>query len=165
MTTTSQVHGSVAPGFEAARQAFAANFARDDDYREVGAAFAAFHKGRCVVDLWGGYRDRARTRLWTSDTLVNVWSSTKGMTATAVAILVDRGLLDYDDKVSRHWPEFAANGKENISVAQLMSHQSGLNGFVEPTTPEDQFDWESCAENWRARNRSGPLAPHLPIMQ
>jgi len=144
MTAAPNIEGTVAPGFEAARTAFAANFARDGDYQEVGASFAAFHKGRCVVDLWGGYRDRTRTKPWTRDTLINVWSSTKGIAATAVAILVDRGLLDYADKVAKHWPEFAANGKQDVTVAQLMSHQAGLNGFAEPTALEDQFDWRGC---------------------
>jgi CubicO group peptidase (beta-lactamase class C family) len=144
MKRETTVHGTVAPGFEAAREAFAANFAREGAYREVGASFAAFHKGRCVVDLWGGFRDRASTIPWTQDTLINVWSSTKGVTALAAAILVDRGLLDYGDKVSKHWPEFAANGKENVTVAQLLSHQAGLPGFVEPTTLEDLFDWDGC---------------------
>src|SRR5262249_42277738 len=131
------VQGTVAPGFEAAREAFAANFEREGDYREVGASFAAFHKGRLVVDLWGGFADRARTRPWTRDTLANVWSSTKGITATAMAILVDRGRVRYEDKVAKHWPEFAANGKGDITIAQVMAHQAGLPGFAEPTTAAD----------------------------
>jgi len=144
-TSAPAIQGFVAPGFEAARAAFAENFARAGDYQEVGAAFAAFHKGRCVVDLWGGFRDRARTAPWLRDTLINVWSSTKGVTATAIAMLVDRGLLAYEDPVAKHWPEFAANGKEKITVAQIMSHRAGLNGFAEPTTIEDMFDWNACA--------------------
>jgi CubicO group peptidase (beta-lactamase class C family) len=139
-----QIHGTVAHGFEAAREAFAANFAREGDYQETGASFAAFHRGRCVVNLWGGYADRARTRPWRQDTLVNVWSATKGITATAAAMLVDRGVLRYEDPVASVWPEFAANGKAHITLAQLLSHQAGLPGFIEPTTVEDQWDWESC---------------------
>lgn len=141
---TVEIHGTVAPGFEAARDAFAANFRREGDYREVGASFAAFHRGRCVIDLWGGFRDRARSRPWTRDTLVNVWSSTKAVTATAAAMLVDRGQLRYEDRVAQHWPEFAQNGKEGITVAQVLSHQAGLPGFVEPTTLEDLCDWDVC---------------------
>jgi len=156
MSAAPNIEGTVASGFEAARTAFAANFAREGDYQEIGASFAAFHRGRCVVDLWGGYRDRARTKPWTRDTLINVWSSTKGITATAVAILVDRGLLDYADKVAKHWPEFAANGKQDVTVAQLMSHQAGLNGFAEPTTPEDQFDWRGCAEKLARQKPAWP---------
>jgi len=156
MTAASNIEGTVAPGFEAARTAFAANFAREGDYQEVGASFAAFHKGRCVVDLWGGYRDRTRTKPWTRDTLINVWSSTKGITATAVAILVNRGLLDYADKVAKHWPAFAANGKQDVTVAQLMSHQAGLNGFAEPTALEDQFDWRGCTEKLAQQKPAWP---------
>ena len=139
-----RIEGYVAPGFEAAREAFAENFAREGDYQEVGASLAAFHEGRCVVDLWGGFADRARTRPFTRDTLANVWSSSKGVTATAVALCVERGLLRYEDKVARHWPEFAEAGKENVTLAQMMSHQAGLPGFAEPTTIEDQCDWSAC---------------------
>jgi CubicO group peptidase (beta-lactamase class C family) len=139
------IEGTVAPGFEAAKDAFAANFARMGDYQEVGASFAAFHHGRCVVDLWGGFKDGARTKRWTRDTLANVWSSTKAITAVAVARLVDRGLLHYEDKVASMWPEFAQAGKANVTVAQILSHQAGLPGFIEPTTAMDQCDFESCA--------------------
>ncbi len=139
-----KIEGTVAPGFERARAAFEANFARDGDYREVGAAFAAFHRGRCVVDLWGGFKDSAKSKPWTRDSLANVWSSTKGVVAAAVAILVDRGLVRYEDKVASVWPEFAANGKANITIAQLISHQAGLNGFAEPTTTENMYDWDGC---------------------
>ncbi len=141
---TYKVEGMVAPGFERARDAFAENFSRDGDYREVGASFASFHRGRCVVDLWGGFADRSETKPWRRDTLVNVWSSTKGITATAVAILVDRGLIRYEDKVSSVWPEFAQNGKETTTIAHLLSHQAGLPGFIEPTTVADEYDWAGC---------------------
>src|SRR5215469_14514938 len=93
------ISGFVAPGFEAAREAFAANFAREGDYQEVGAALAAYRDGVLVVDLWGGFADAARTRPWSRDTLVNVWSATKALTAVGMALLVDRGLITYDDKV------------------------------------------------------------------
>ena len=144
MSDVDNVQGHVATGFEGARDAFAANFSRDGDYREVGAAFAAFHRGRCVVDLWGGYRDRARTRAWTRDTLVNVWSSTKGIVAAAAAMLVERGVLRYEDPIAKHWPDFAAAGKENITLALALSHQAGLPGLVEPTSLADQWDWNGC---------------------
>jgi len=156
MTAKLDIKGTVAPGFEAARNAFAANFVRQGDYQEVGASFAAFHKGRCVVDLWGGYCDRARTKPWSHDTLINIWSSTKGITATAVAILADRGLLNYGDKVAKHWPEFGASGKQDVTVAQLMSHQAGLNGFAEPTALEDQFDWSGCVEKLARQKPAWP---------
>lgn len=139
-----EIEGTVASGFEAAREAFAVNFAREGDYQEVGASFAAFHRGHCVVDLWGGFADRARTRPWTRDTLINVWSTTKGISAAAAAVLVDRGAFRYEDPVAAHWPEFAQNGKGDITIAQILSHQAGLPGFVEPTSVLDQCDWESC---------------------
>lgn len=136
--------GFVAPGFEAAREVFAENFARVGDYQEVGASLAAFHRGRCVVDLWGGYADAARTRKWTRDTLINVWSSTKGITAAAVGLCVEWGLMRYGDKVASVWPEFAEAGKADITLAQVMSHQAGLPGFVEKTSVDDQCDWDAC---------------------
>lgn len=140
----SAIQGSVTPGFEAARDAFAANFAREGDYQEVGASFSAFHHGRCVVDLWGGFADRARTRPWTRDMLINVWSSTKGVVAVAMARLVERGAIGYRDAVASVWPGFAQSGKEGVTVAQVLSHQAGLPGFAEPTTIEDQYDWDAC---------------------
>jgi CubicO group peptidase (beta-lactamase class C family) len=141
---TYEVDGFAVKGFEAAKDAFAANFAREGDYREVGASFSAFHRGRCVVDLWGGFKDGARTTAWTRDTLANVWSSTKGVTAAAVALLIDRGAFRYGDAVATLWPEFAEQGKARVTIAQLLSHQAGLPGFVEPTTLESVFDWDAC---------------------
>ena len=142
--TSSLIEGFVAPGFEAARDVFAENFAREGDYQEVGASLAAFERGRCVVDLWGGYADAARTRKWTRETLINVWSSTKGITATAVGLCAEWGLVRYGDKVASVWPEFAEAGKGEITLAHVMSHQAGLPGFVEQTTVEDQCDWDGC---------------------
>lgn len=141
---TYEIEGTVARGFERAKDAFAANFAREGDYREVGASFAAFHRGNCVVDLWGGFKDRARTKRWSHDTLANIWSSTKAPTAVAIALLVDRGLVRYQDKVSSLWPEYAQAGKEHTTIAHLLSHQAGLPGFVELTTLADECDWDSC---------------------
>ena len=91
-----------------------------------------------------------------ADTLVNVWSSTKGVTATALALLVDRGLIDYADPVVKHWPEFGENGKDKITVAQLMSHQAGLPGFAAPTAPEEIYDWDGCCAKLAAQ---APLWP------
>jgi len=140
------VHGSVAPGLEAVRDAFAANFRRTGDYAEVGAALCVYRRGEKIVDLWGGHADAARTRPWTADTLVNVWSTTKATAAVAVARLVDRGAIAYDQPVAEVWPEFAAAGKGAITIAEVMSHQAGLPGFVEPTTLDDFYDWDRvCA--------------------
>ena len=138
------IEGEVAAGFEPVRAAFADNFSRPGDFGEVGAALAVYRRGRCVVDLWGGHADRARSRPWTQDTLVNVWSATKAATATAIARLVDRGLIAYTDPVAEVWPEYAQAGKAATTIGQVMSHQAGLPGFVEPTRLEDLYDWAGC---------------------
>ncbi|MGQ0586056.1 MAG: serine hydrolase domain-containing protein [Gammaproteobacteria bacterium] len=144
--SSSEIHGRVEPGFERVREAFAANFRRRDDYTENGAALAVSVAGRTVVDLWGGFADRARARAWQPDTLINVYSTSKGVTAAALAMLVDAGQLRYDDPVVKYWPEYGAAGKERTTVAQLLSHQAGLSGFAEPTPPESIYDWHArCA--------------------
>ncbi|MCE3289083.1 MAG: putative periplasmic esterase [Caulobacter sp.] len=140
---TLPIAGTVAPGFEAVRDAFVANFHRDGPSREVGAALCVYHRGQQVVDLWGGHRDAARRTPWTADTLVNVWSTTKGVTAIALARLVDEGRIDYAAPVAHYWPEFAQNGKGEITVAQLLSHQAGLPGFELPMPLADFYDWET----------------------
>lgn len=116
------IQGRVEPGWEGVREAFAANFAGGDD---VGAGVAVFHRGRCVVDLTGGSFDGS-DRPYDDSALQLVFSTTKGITATAVAICAQRGLIDYDAPVARYWPEFAARGKGTVTVAQLLSHQAGL---------------------------------------
>ncbi len=150
-TVAPPIAGTVAPGFEAVREAFAANFSNDDPYREVGASLCVYHRGEQVVDLWGGYRDADRLTPWTPDTLVNVWSTTKGVTAIALATLVDKGLIDYAAPVARYWPEFAAAGKGEITVAQLLSHQAGLPGFAEPITLQEFYDWQTVTTRLAAQ--------------
>jgi CubicO group peptidase (beta-lactamase class C family) len=140
------IEGAVAPGFEPVRDLFIANFERDGPLREVGASVSVYQRGRRVVDLWGGYRDAARTRPWARDTLANVYSTTKGIVAVAVAMAVERGLIDYAAPVVRYWPEYGAAGKERTTVAQALSHQAGLPGFAEPTGPEDVYDWAGACE-------------------
>src|SRR5262249_27749596 len=134
------IGGWVAPGFERVKACFAANFARAPDSRDVGASFAAYRGEALVVDLWGGVRDEAQTQPGTGGTLANVWSATKGVTAIMFAILVDRGRLNYSARVADYWPEFAENGKGDITVSQLLAHRAGLPGFAEPTTVEDCCD-------------------------
>ena len=97
-----------------------------------------------VVDLWGGWADVAKTRPWEKDTIVNVYSTTKTMTALCALILADRGELDFDAPVARYWPEFAANGKAAVKVSHLMSHSAGLSGWKEPLKPEDIYDWDKA---------------------
>jgi CubicO group peptidase (beta-lactamase class C family) len=142
-------YGVIAPtdrGFEAVTQAFKANFSRSDDYRELGASFAVIRRGKVVVDMWGGSMTAAIDKPWMRGSLANVWSTTKGVTAIVMGMLVDRGLVRYEDTVARHWPEFAANGKGAITIAQAMSHQAGLPGFAEPITAMDQCDWDGCVK-------------------
>ena len=136
-----EVSGFAAPGFDAVRDCFISNFERKDHYREIGAGFSVYLAGECVVDLYGGFANKARTRLWQADTTANIWSATKGLTAIAVAVLVDRGLIDYGEKVGTYWPEFACRGKEDTTVSELLSHQAGLPGFVEPITLEEFCHW------------------------
>jgi len=151
------ISGTVAPGFEPVRERFAANFQRDDQCREVGAALTVFHGERCIVDLWAGHMDASRVQPWHKDTLLNVYSTTKGIVAVCVAMLVERGVLSYDDTVAKVWPEFAHNGKQLITIAQVLSHQAGLPAFDEPTTIKDLFDWHGrCAALARQKPRWVP---------
>jgi CubicO group peptidase (beta-lactamase class C family) len=98
----------------------------------LGAACAIYHRGEKVVDLWGGYRDLERHAPWQEDTLVLVYSTTKGLAGMTVAVAHSRGLIDYDEKFATYWPEFAQGGKESITVRQLLSHPAGLSGLDKP---------------------------------
>ncbi len=138
MTSTAPIGGTCAPGFEGVREAFAANFAAG---REVGASFAATVDGRPVVDLWGGWCDAARARPWARDTIANVFSTTKAMTALCAHVLVERGALDLSAPVSRYWPEFAQGGKERLPVHLLLSHRAGLAALRPPLPTEALYDW------------------------
>lgn len=133
------IHGHCDERFAAVRTAFEENFR---DRAELGAAVSVSVGGETVVDLWGGWADAARTRPWERDTLVNVWSTTKGPTALCAHILADRGLLDFDAPVARYWPEFAAAGKEKVLVRHLLSHRAGLSGLREPHSLAELCDWE-----------------------
>lgn len=133
-----EIHGHADPRFAGVRDAFAANFARGED---VGASVAVTLGGELVIDLWGGHADAAKTRPWQRDTIVNVYSTTKTMTALCALLLADRGELDLAQKVAHYWPEFAANGKADITVAQLLAHSAGLSGFAEPVAAADLYDW------------------------
>jgi len=136
------IHGSVAPGFEEVEAEFRRNFREQD---ELGAACAVYHGGEKVVDLWGGYRDLERSEPWQEDTLVLVYSTTKGLAGMTVAVAHSRGLLDYDERVSSYWPEFTQGGKENITVGQLLSHQAGLSGLDKPLNLQTIAEPDSLA--------------------
>jgi len=122
------VQGHVSPGFEAVRDTFAENFARR---RELGGACCIYERGEKVVDLWGGIRNEKTGEPWERDTMVVVHSATKGFAAMTLAIAHSRGWLDYDERVATYWPEFAQNGKHEITVRQLLAHQAGLFAFDE----------------------------------
>ncbi len=139
MTTTIQIHGTCKNGYERVKDAFAQNFA---DGHEVGAALALVVRGETVVDLWGGYADAQRTRPWLEDTIVNVYSTTKGLTATCAHRLVDQGLLDIDAPVAKYWPEFAQAGKEDLPVRYLLSHRAGLSAVSALINVDDGYRWE-----------------------
>lgn len=136
-----EVQGTCDERFSAVRAVFAANFANGLD---AGASVAVTLAGQPVVDLWAGYADDATQRPWERDTIANVYSTTKTMTALCALILADRGELDFYAPVARYWPEFAANGKSEVQVRHLMSHSSGLSGWSEPMTVEDLYDWEKA---------------------
>ena len=138
MSSKIPVHGECDPRFAVVREVFEENFASTP---ELGAAVAVTIDGEPVIDLWGGYLDRERTREWARDTIVNVYSTTKGMTAICAHRLVEEGRLDLDAPVAKYWPEFAAAGKETLPVRWLLSHQAGLPGVERRLTPADLFDW------------------------
>jgi CubicO group peptidase (beta-lactamase class C family) len=130
------------------RDELAARLASGD---ELGASLVIDIDGEVVADLWGGFRDEARTTPWTADTIVNVWSTTKTVTNLAALVLIDRGQLDAYAPVARYWPEFAAGGKENIEVRHLLSHTSGVSGWDQPATIEDMYDWETSTARLAAQ--------------
>lgn len=137
------INGICAPEFAGVKDAFAANF---KEGKEVGASFALAVEGELAIDLWGGFADGARTRPWAADTLINTYSTTKGMAATVVGVLADEGLIDYGARVADYWPAFAAAGKQNVTVAQLLSHQAGICGPRERVEMNALYDWDGmCA--------------------
>lgn len=109
---------------------------------DVGASVAVSLNGEVVADLWAGHLDEGRTQPWQEDSIVNVYSTTKTMSFLCALILADRGELDFDERVSRYWPEFAAAGKGDIPVWHLMNHAAGLSGLDEPVTATDMYDWD-----------------------
>ena len=136
-----EIQGNCEPRFERVRTVLAGQI---DGGLDVGASVAVALDGELVVDIWGGHQDPARTRAWERDTIVNVFSTTKTMTALCALMLADRGELDLHAPVARYWPEFAAAGKERIEVRHLLGHTAGLSGWDEDLASEDLADWERC---------------------
>ncbi len=129
----------VHPPFEPVRTAFDAALVNGE---ELGARFTVVRAGEVVLDLWGGHADREKTRPFDDATLTPVFSVTKALAAILMARLVDQGKLAYDQTVASVWPAFAAAGKDAITIEQMLSHQAGLPGFLEPMEPSDWFDWD-----------------------
>jgi CubicO group peptidase (beta-lactamase class C family) len=144
----------VAPGWEPVRDAFIHSF---DIKEDRGAGVAVYHRGKCVVDLMGGWRDREQAVPYDADTLQLVFSTTKGVTSIAVAMCVERGLLSYEEKVSTYWPEFVAKGKADVTVAQLLSHRAGLYTVDGDISLEDALDWGTITA------RLADTAPLFPV--
>src|SRR3954451_1517236 len=149
------VAGHTAPGFEPVRQAFWRLVGR----RSGGGALTVRLRGETVVDLMAGYADRAHTRPWTPETLAISFSTTKGVASTVIHRLADRGLLDYDEPVAAYWPEFAAGGKERVTVRELMTHRAGLSSVrAVATTAEDLLDHVGLEEKLAARSVRAPTS-------
>ena len=139
-----------APGLESVAEAFRANFAHVDDAHqisELGAQFAVYRHGVPLIDFKGGWADRAKTKPVEDETLMAVYSSGKTAAALVIAWLADQDRLGYNQLIATLWPDFAQNGKANITIAQAMSHQAGLSGITDPSwTPDDWYDWDkTCA--------------------
>ncbi len=148
-----EIQGFCAPKFEEVRTEFQRNF---EERGEIGAAVSLCIEGKPVADLWGGLADRDSGRPWEKDTIVTIFSCSKGLAATCMHILIDRGLIEIDAPVARYWPEFAANGKENISVGTLLSHQAGLPFWQEPLPEGALLDWDLV---------TGRLAAERPVWE
>ncbi|MFJ9779278.1 serine hydrolase domain-containing protein [Amycolatopsis sp. NPDC101161] len=143
-----EVHGTHDPRFAPVRDALRRNLAAGE---ELGASLVVDLDGELVVDLWGGFRDEARTAPWERDTITNVWSTTKTVVSLAALVLADRGELDLFAPVARYWPEFAENGKENVEVRHLLSHTSGVSGLEQPAVVEDLYDWDKTTARLAAQ--------------
>lgn len=144
----------VASGWEPVRDAFLEGFENGEEH---GAGVAVYHRGACVVDLVGGWRDKDHTQPYGDDALQVVFSTTKGITSLAVAMCVQQGLLDYSEPVVTYWPEFAAHGKDTVTVAQLLSHRAGLYTVDGPITLDEALLWDTVTQ------RLAQTAPRFPV--
>ena len=142
-----EVHGTADAKLEGVKDVLAERLEAD----ELGASIVVDVDGETLLDIWGGWCDEARTTPWAEDTIVNVWSTTKTVTSLAALMLVDRGLLDPYEKVATYWPEFGANGKDQIELRHLMSHTSGVSGWEQPFAVEDMYDWEKSTSRLAAQ--------------
>jgi CubicO group peptidase (beta-lactamase class C family) len=146
--TETSVQGSFDDRFQAVKDGLEANLRSGED---LGASIVINLEGETVMDVWGGFRDTERTVPWTEDTITNVWSTTKTVTNLAALVLAARGELDVYEPVATYWPEFAANGKQDIEVRHLLSHTSGVSGWDQPVVTEDIYDWETSTARLAAQ--------------
>ncbi len=151
--------GTVAPRFERVREAFEQQLA---DGKHIGAAFALYHNGELVADFWGGAVNEDTGAAWEQHSKAVVFSTTKGLAATCLHMLVDRGKLSYGDPVSKHWPEFARNGKQEITVYHVLTHQAGIPQQPEGLGIQAMLDWEAMVRGmeelaplWKPGEMSG----------
>src|ERR1700683_4214052 len=143
-----EIDGTCAERFDAVRGALARNL---DSGEELGASLVVDIDGDIAVDMWGGFCDLDRTVPWTEHTITNVWSSTKTVTSLAALMLVDRGELDVEAQIARYWPEFGAQGKQDVLVRHLLSHASGVSGLEQPAVLEDLYDGQKAAARMAAQ--------------
>ena len=137
-----EIHGECDPQFKKVKETFEKLYQED---REIGSCFAVYKDGNPLVDLWGGFQDKDKTKPWQKDNLITVYSTTKGVAAFCIALAMEKGLLKYEEKVSTYWPEFASNGKEDITVGMLMSHQAGICS-PETRNVDDYYNQNLMAE-------------------
>lgn len=162
--TSDSINGKTATGFDAVREVFSGLFETD---QEIGAGFCVYKGGKPIVNLWGGHQDRAAEKPWQSDTLIGVFSCTKFVTACVAALCVERGDFAYDDKVAAYWPDFAQNGKGDVTIGQLLSHQAGLSGITDPDwQASDWFDLEKLEATLAAQEpifTPGSVSGYHPV--
>ena len=137
-----EIQGECDPQFSKVKETFEKLYRED---REIGSCFAVYKDGNPLVDLWGGFQDKDKTKPWQKDNLVTVYSTTKGVAAFCIALAMEKGLLKYEEKVSTYWPEFSNNGKEDITIGMLMSHQAGICS-PETRNVEDYYNQSLMAE-------------------
>ena len=137
-----EIHGECDPQFSKVKETFEKLYRED---REIGSCFAVYKDGNPLVNLWGGFQDKDKTKPWQKDNLVTVYSTTKGVAAFCIALAMEKGLLKYEEKVSTYWPEFSSNGKEDITIGMLMSHQAGICS-PETRNVEDYYNQSLMAE-------------------
>lgn len=158
------LRGKLPTAFSAVSEAFDKNF---QEYDELGASFCVIRDGECLIDVHAGFRNKQKTEPWADETIACIFSSGKAVVAQLMGEAVTDGLFSYSDPVAAHWPGFAQNGKSEITIAQILSHQAGLPGFVDEIDPNDWLDWQKICTHievlsplWPPGSESG-YAPQL----